>query len=361
MTQSINYASAGVNITKGDEASRKAYANAKTTFPSRKGMIGEPFALDGGFSGALDFGDFLLVQNDDGVGTKSEIAERTGVYDTLGEDLLCMVADDAICVGAETVSITNTLDVPVVNAEVIDQLTKGLAEACKREKVVIPGGEIAEVGDACNKMVWNATAVGIVEKDKFFSGQKVKPGQKIIGLRGRVLRSNGISLARKICEVSFGSDWHNTEWKDGITWGHILLTPSKIFHRLVLDNVIGGFGQKRPFDVSGIVHITGGGVPGNVPRIFPDKKLGAKFHDLHEPHQAIKDLQKLGNVDEKECYRTWNCGTALMIFCDSQYADAICKKLNSADREIDAKIVGEVNDTGTIEIISKFSGTKLLF
>jgi phosphoribosylformylglycinamidine cyclo-ligase len=324
-------------------------------------MIGEPFALEGGFSGALDFGDFLLVQNDDGVGTKSEIAERTGVYETLGEDLLCMVADDAICVGAETVSITNTLDVPVVEPEIIESLTSGLAEACGKEKVVIPGGEIAEVGDACNKMVWNATAVGVVKKDRFISGKNVKVGQKIIGLRGRVLRSNGISLARKICEMSFGEDWHNIEWKDGITWGQVLLTPSKIFHRLILDNVIGGFDSDRPFNVSGIVHITGGGIPGNVPRIFPNKSLGAKFDNLHEPHKAIKDLQKLGNIDEKECYKTWNCGTALMIFCDEQDANAICEKLNSADNEVDAKIVGEVNDTQNIEIISKFTGTTLLF
>ncbi len=361
MTQPINYVDSGVNIAKGDDASKRAYKNAKTTFSSRSGMIGEPFELEGGFSGALDFGDFLLVQNDDGVGTKSELAERTGSYNTLGEDLLCMVADDAICVGAETVSITNTLDVPVVEPDVIESLTKGLSEACSKEKVVIPGGEIAEVGDACNKMVWNATAVGVVKKDQFLSGKNVKAGQKIIGLRGRVLRSNGVSLARKICEVNFGDNWHDKEWKDGITWGHVLLTPSKIFHRLIIDNVIGGFDTERFFDVSGIVHITGGGIPGNVPRIFPDKSFGAKFDNLHEPHEAIADLQKLGNVSEEECYKTWNCGTALMIFCNSQEADEICKKLNSADSEIDAKIVGEVNDTGNIEIISKFSGTTLLF
>ncbi len=361
MTQPINYADSGVNIVKGDDASKRAYKNAKTTFSSRKGMIGEPFELEGGFSGALDFGDFLLVQNDDGVGTKSEIAERMNKYDTIGEDLLCTVADDAICVGAETVSITNTLDVPIVDPDVIEIMTASLANACSREKIVIPGGEIAEVGDACNKMVWNSTAVGVVKKDKFISGKDVKVGQKIIGLRGRVLRSNGISLARKICEVNFGDDWHNTEWKNGITWGGILLTPCKIFHRLVLENVIGGFDADRPFNVSGIVHITGGGIPGNVPRIFNDKSLGAKFDNLHEPHEAIAQLRTLGNVSEEECYKTWNCGTALMIFCNSEDAEEICKKLNSADSEIDAKIVGEVNDAQNIEIISKFTGSTLLF
>ena len=113
--------------------------------------------------------------------------------------------------------------------------------------------------------------------------------------------------------------------------GEILLTPSKMFNRTVLDSVLGDFGSKRKFDVSAVVHITGGGLPGNVPRVFPDKKLGAKFDNLHEPHEAVKDLQKLGNVDEEECYRTWHCGTAMLIICDESNADNICKALNSTD------------------------------
>jgi len=354
----IDYASSGVNIEKGDKASRAAYQNAKKTFSSRKGKIGEPFALEGGFSGALDFGDFLVVQNDDGVGTKSEIAERINKFDTIGEDLLCTVADDAICVGAEMISITNTADVPTVNPEILDQMTASLAKSCIEQQVVIPGGEIAELGNAVNKIVWNATAVGIVKKDKFITGKNIHVGQKIIGLKGRVLRSNGISLARKICEVSFGKDWHKEEWKDGITWGEILLTPCKIFHRLLLDNVLGDFAGERKFSVDGIVHITGGGIPGNVPRILP-AGLGATFNNLHPPHQAIQDLQKLGNVDEEECYKTWHCGTAMLIFSDQ--AEEICATLNKNDNEVQAQIVGEVTSNSKIEITSKFSGKQLLF
>jgi len=352
----LNYADAGVNIEKGDEASRFAYQNAKKTFPSRAGLIGQAYEQDGGFSGALDFGDFLVVQNDDGVGTKMEIAERTGIFDTIGEDLVCMVADDAICVGAEVISITNTVDTPEVNPEALEKMTSGLAEVCKKQKIVIPGGEIAELGNALNKMVWNATAVGVVKKEKFITGKNLKVGQKIIGLKGRVLRSNGISLARKICEVNFGKEWHKEPWKDGKTWGEALLTPSKIFHRLVIDTLLGDFESKIKFDISGIVHITGGGIFGNVPRIFPKgENFGAKFFDLHTPHPAIQDLQKLGNIEESECYKTWHCGTALMIFCNEAESEEICKALNLADSEVEAKIVGEVTDTGNVEVLSKFS------
>lgn len=358
--QKMTYAAAGVDISVGEKASKAAYKNAKTTFSSRKGMIGAPVELEGGFAGALDFGDFYLIQNDDGTGTKSEIAERCNSYETLGEDLLAMVADDAICVGAECVSITNTFDVPFVDAEAIESLTNGLAKACKEQKIVIPGGEIAEVPGACNRMVWNATAIGVVKKDKFLTGNTVKAGQSIIGLAGRVLRSNGVSLARKICETNFGETWHDTEWKNGKTWGEILLTPSKIFHRAVLNSVLGGFEETIKFPISGIVHITGGGIPGNVPRILPEG-LGAQFNDLHAPHEALIALKELGNVEDAEAYRTWHSGTAMMIICASEDVDNICTVLNAEDKELQAKKVGEITESGKIEILSKYSGELLNF
>ncbi len=355
----LDYASSGVNVSKGDTASRMAYANAKKTFASRKGKIGAPLVIDGGFSGALDFGDFLLVQNDDGTGTKTEIAERLKKYDTIGEDLLCMVADDAVCVGAEVVSVTNTFDVPRVEPDVLDAMTASLSRACIEQKIVILGGEIAEVGSAATKLIWNATAVGIVKKEKFITGDSIHAGQKIVGLRCRVLRCNGTSLARKICETSFGKDWHKELWGHGKTWGEILLTPSKIFHRLLLDHVLGDFEGKRKFSVSGIVHITGGGIPGNVPRVFKNPNLGVKFTNLHAPHEAVLDLQKLGNIDDEECYRTWHCGTAMMIFSDQ--AEEICKALNAADPEVSAQIVGEVTSKKGLQLVSQFSGKTLIF
>jgi len=356
----IDYKSAGVDVKTGDLASKKAYENAKKTFSSRQGKIGEPVVLNGGFAGALDFGDFYLIQNDDGTGTKTEIAEAIGKFDTIGEDLVAMVADDAIAVGAETISITNTFDVPKVDPQIIEQMTASLARACTKEKIVIPGGEIAEIGNATNKIIWNATAVGLVKKNKFITGDRIKAGDKIIGLKGRVLRSNGFSLARKICENNFGKDWFSKEWKDGVSWGEILLTPSKIFHRLLLENVLGDFESSRFFDVKGIVHVTGGGIPGNVPRILP-KGLGAKFNNLHAPHDVIFDLKKLGELTEKEIYKTWHAGTAMMLFVKEEDSIKICEKLNSVDNEVEAKIVGEVTVTPKIEISSKFSDTNLIF
>lgn len=354
------YAESGVDIHSGDKASKNAYTNAKKTFSSRDGLIGAPYVLDGGFAGVLDMGDHLLIQNDDGVGTKLEIAERTNIFDTIGEDLVAMVADDAICLGAEVLSITNTVDTPKVEPEIIDGMTSGLAKACIQEKIVIPGGEIAELGNALNKMVWNATSVGVVKKEKLITGNTITSGQVIIGLKGRVLRSNGMSLARKICEKNFGADWHTAEWKDGISWGEVLLTPSKIFHRTLLDTVLGDFNSPRPFPVHGIVHITGGGIPGNIPRILP-KGVGATLDDLHSPHQAVQDLVKLGNVAEEEAYRAWHCGTAMVLFVDESDADPLLQAINSTDPEAEAKIVGQTNNSGTISLKSGFSGKNISF
>jgi len=356
----LTYADSGVNIQAGDAASKAAYENAKTTFSSRKGLIGEPFVFEGGFSGALDMGDYLLIQNDDGTGSKSEISELIGKYDTIGTDLCGTVVDDAVCVGAEVLSLTNTFDVPEVDPVVLEAMTASLAKACTTQKVVIPGGEIAEVPGATKKIVWNATGVGIVKKEKFITGQNIKAGQTIIGLKDPMLRSNGFSLARKILEKKFGKNWHSEIYDKNHSWAEILLTPSKIFHRLLLDTVIGDFKTEAKFNVHGIAHITGGGVPGNLPRILPEG-VGADLPDLHAPHEAVKKLQSLGQVDEAECYRTWHCGSAMMLVCDADQAEAICTAINQQDDEVEAQIVGKTTDTPIIHLTSQFSGNKLTF
>jgi len=201
------YEEAGVNIELGNKCSAIAYQAAKNTFIGRKGMIGEPMLDEGGFAGAMDMGDFYLIQNDDGIGTKMMIAERINKLDTMGFDLLAMVADDAICVGAETISMTNTLDVNKVDEEKIAALMTGLETAALEQKVVVPGGEIAELGAMVNGYVWNATAVGIVEKNKIIDGSSIEVGDKVIGLKSAGFRSNGFSLVRHVLQESLGDAW----------------------------------------------------------------------------------------------------------------------------------------------------------
>lgn len=330
------YEEAGVNIEMGDACSRLAYDAAKATFVGRIGMIGAPAILEGGFSGALDMGDFFLVQNDDGVGSKSMIAEAIGKYDTLGWDLVAMVADDAICVGAEVISLSNTVDIQVVNAEQIGPMMDGLRDACLEQKIVVPGGEIAELPDQVKGFVWNSTAMGIVEKNKFIDGSKVAEGDVIIGLRSAGFRSNGFTLVRRILENKYGENWAQEPYGDGRSWGEVLLTPSVIYHRGLL-KLLGAYGDARPVDVHGLVHVTGGGIHGNAARIIKGG-LKAEFDDLWEAHEPMKKLMELGNVTEEEAYKTWNMGTGMLIVVAPLDVPAAFDKLT----EFEAKVVGRV-------------------
>ena len=331
-----SYKEAGVDIEAGDNASKIAYGFAKSTFASRKGMMAEPLVDDGSFVGLIDMGDFYLVQGDDGVGTKMEIAERIGKFDTIGQDLLAMVCDDAICLGAETISMTNTLDTNKVDAKIIHALMQGLAKACIEQKIVIPGGEIAEIGNSVNGNIWNATAVGILEKDKVITGANIAIGDKIIALKEKGFRSNGFSLVRYIIEQNFGKDGYLKQSPFGKSWGEILLEPSQIYSAELL-KILGRFGGKRKINVKGISHITGGGIGGNFNRILKKTNLGAKLDDLFAPSLMVKEIQKIGKVSEKEAYKTWNMGNGMMIVVAPKDADKTLEML-----QLDAKIVGEI-------------------
>ncbi|MBT7009755.1 phosphoribosylformylglycinamidine cyclo-ligase, partial [Candidatus Peregrinibacteria bacterium] len=238
------YKDSGVDINAGDSASKNAYKRASETFKTRKGKIGEPVLDDGGFAGLLDMGDYYLIQSTDGTGTKIDLAAQINKYDSIGYDLLAMVSDDAICVGAEIISITNCIDVPKVDAQMIDEMMKGLANACTEQSIAIPAGEIAEVPGAVSRAVWSASAIGIVEKDKVINPESIKEGDSVIALKSGVVRSNGLSLVRKIMSDAHGEDWNNKEWKNGMSWGEVLLTPSVVYHNAIL-SLIGRYKEER--------------------------------------------------------------------------------------------------------------------
>jgi len=347
------YKDSGVDISAGNEASRIAYTHAKSTFDCRSGKIGAPVTEDGGFAGMLDMGEFFLVQNDDGTGSKMELAAAMNRFDTIGYDLLAMVVDDAICTGAEVISVSNTLDVAKVDKNMIDPLLAGLAKACKEQKVVIPGGEIAEVPSAVNSPVWNATSIGVVAKDKVINGKNITEGDSIIALQSGVARSNGFSLIRKILSDNHGEDWYNTEWKDGVSWGEIMLTPSAIYHGALL-SLLGRYNEERIVDIKGIAHVTGGGIAENLKRTLKSSGMGAVLDSLFAPHDALRDLITLGNVPIEEAYRTWNMGNGMLVIVDPANADTAITALSSAG--ISAQIAGKVTADPSVSVTA-FDGS----
>lgn len=364
------YEQSGVNISEGDKASRIAYTAAKATFIGRKGMIGEPVVQDGGFAGLIDMGDFYLVQNDDGIGSKEVIAETIGKYDTLGYDLLAMVIDDAACVGAEVITCSNTMDVKKVISEKVEKLMDGFKRACLEHKVIIPGGEIAELNTMVNNNLWNATSVGIVEKHKVITGEKVVPGDMVIALKSDGFRSNGFSLVRHILENAFGPDAYmhpydeDTPSKKPIlgnhtvegSWGAKVLTPSRIYYSFIMD-LHGRYKEPSKVDIHGIVHITGGGIAGNLERILGERKingasvtLGAALDNLFPPHEMMRRLQKIGNVTDEEAYRVWNMGNGMLLVVDPKDVDIVLKRAKA--HKIEARVAGQTNASGVITRVS---------
>ncbi|KKU77801.1 MAG: Phosphoribosylformylglycinamidine cyclo-ligase [Candidatus Peregrinibacteria bacterium GW2011_GWA2_47_7] len=212
---------------------------------------------------------------------------------------------------------------------------KGLARVCKKQKIIIAGGEIAEVPDMVKGFGWGAAAVGIVEKKKFITGASIKAGDDVIGLLSPNFRCNGFSLIRHILKKKYGRNWHTKKW-NGRRWGDIVLDSSVVYHDAVL-HLTGRFGQKPSVNIKGIAHITGGGLTGNIPRILP-KGLGVILDRLPSPPPAMLALQKLGHVSDKEAYRVWNMGVGMVLIADeTDKALSLLKK-----QKMPARVIGKV-------------------
>ena len=211
-------ATAGYSIEEGNNASRNAYEWAQKTFATRAGKPGEPARdLAGGFSNEIRFGNERLGIGSDGIGTKIEVAERLDRYDTLGYDLIAMVADDLIVAGFVPTNLSNIIDVNTLNYEVVDELMHGLHDAAQFSQIAVTGGEIAELGNriggwpgAKMNFNWCSTAVGVLHPslERPLSGANVRAGQAVVALHSPSFRSNGYSLARRALTKTFGEQWH---------------------------------------------------------------------------------------------------------------------------------------------------------
>jgi len=332
------YKKSGVDVELGDFASKSAYDLSKETFSSRDNLFGNAVCTDGGFSGLINFGDFYLAQSTDGVGTKMVIAESILKFDTLGQDLLAMVCDDIICVGAETVSIVNSIDINKVDKNITDSLLAGLRDACKKQKIIISGGEIAEVGDCVNSIIWNASAFGIVKKNKLFDKKNIKRGDFAISIKEDGFRSNGFSLIRKILFDRFGDDCFNKKNKDGEKWGELVLKPSIIYSNAIL-KIIGRYGKKEMAKIKGIAHITGGGIENNICRIMP-KNFKIKFDNLFDPPKIMKEICEMGKLKKEDISKTFNMGNGMILICSKNQIDKIIEILHNFD--LKAKVCGKV-------------------
>ena len=362
--KSFTYEDAGVNIELGDDVSKILYNAAKETWINRKGKLGELIVPFDDFSGvrAIDVSNFpsgtLMNIGFDGVGTKMELAERINDHSTIAFDLFAMVCDDAVVRGAEPVLIGSILDVNSLGKdgetyiEQVKQLAKGYIEAAKAANVAIVNGEVAEIGNRVGgfgpfNYNWGAAVVWFTNKDKLFTGREIKVGDSVVAFKENGFRSNGLSLVRKVFQKIYGDDWHKKEL-DGISFGKLALTPSKIYSKTIID-AHGGMDNEKRAEIHGVAHITGGGIPGKLSRILKVSSLGAELDDLFEPPKVMLHCQDIGNINDREAYSTWNMGNGMLVITPEP------ERIIQIAREngVEAKIAGRITIDKQIKIKNK--------
>jgi phosphoribosylformylglycinamidine cyclo-ligase len=319
----ITYADAGVDIDAGNRAVELMKESVRATY--RPEVIGDL----GGFGGlfALNSGKYknpVLVSGTDGVGTKLKIAFMLNKHDTIGQDAVAMCVNDILVQGAEPLFFLDYIAVDKVNAEKVAQIVRGVAEACKESGCALVGGETAEMAGFYSNDEYDIAGfcVGVVERSKMITGDKVAVGDVLLGLPSTGLHSNGYSLVRKICFEVMGMQGDTVVPEFGKTLGEELLTPTRLYPSVCLPLI-------EKFNLHGMVHITGGGFYENIPRILPDGCDALVDAGAWEMPPVFKKLQEWGNVPWPEMYRTFNMGVGMVLLVGSDEADAVREHLAS--------------------------------
>jgi len=331
----MTYKESGVDITKEDKAIKEILKNIKN---KRKG-IGQP--LGGHYAGMIEFGIYALVLCTDGVGSKVKIAEEIKKYDTVGIDCIAMNVNDAICVGAEPLSFVDYLAINDPNPVITKQIGKGLAKGAEQANISIIGGETASLPEIINGFDLAGTCLGYVKKKEIITGEKIKPGDNIIGLRSNGIHSNGYTLARKIIKkigLSYKDKFPEEIYKDK-TVGEILLRPTHIYVKEIIELL-------KKIKPHGIAHITGGGLL-NLKRLNENVKYN--IDNPFEPQEIFNFLQKHGNVENKEMYQTFNMGMGLAIIVPKKDTDKALQLLKKHSK-VEVKKVGKISEGNGVEL-----------
>ena len=344
MEEKLTYRDAGVDIDAGNYSVQLIKDSGKATY--RPEVLGDL----GGFGGlfALNSGKYkepVLVSGTDGVGTKLKLAFMLDKHDTIGQDAVAMCVNDILVQGAEPLFFLDYLAVGKLEPEQVAAVVKGVADACKESGCALIGGETAEMNGFYPVGEYDIAgfAVGAVDKSKIITSQRVKAGDVLLGLPSSGVHSNGYSLVRKIVFDKMGFKGDEVFDELGKSIGEELLTPTRLYPRVCLPLI-------EKYDIHGMVHITGGGYYENIPRALPDN-MGAEINaDKWTVPAVFELLQKWGNVDWKEMYRTFNMGIGMIIIASPDEAEKI--KADLAEQEEFCFEIGHVTE-GSHEVVIK--------
>ncbi|TAN43213.1 MAG: phosphoribosylformylglycinamidine cyclo-ligase [Nitrospirae bacterium] len=326
-TEKITYKKAGVNIGEGDRFVDLIKPLVKKTFRpgvmTDIGSFGALFKLD-----IKKYKNPVLVSGTDGVGTKLKVAFMADRHDTVGIDLVAMCVNDILTSGAEPLFFLDYFATGKLKPEKAAEVIKGITDGCAEAGCALVGGETAEMPGFYEKGEYDLSgfAVGVVDKDRIIDGRGIKDGDSVIGIASNGIHSNGYSLVRKILfdahSFSLAKKFHEL----GSSLGEELLRPTKIYVRAVQ-------ALQKKVALKGMAHITGGGIPGNLPRIFPGN-LGALILENAWPAQPVFDLMKLlGNVPAEDMRSTFNMGIGFILVVSEADTDRTLATLGKNGQE----------------------------
>jgi phosphoribosylformylglycinamidine cyclo-ligase len=300
----MTYKDAGVDIETGDALVECIKPLAKKTL--RPGVL----AGIGGFGAMFEltkkYNEPVLVSGTDGVGTKLKLAFELNWHNTVGIDLVAMSVNDILVQGAEPLFFLDYFACGRLDLKIATTVIEGIAKACEESGCSLIGGETAEMPSMYPVGEYDLAgfAVGVVEKAKIIDGKKLQIGDIIIGLASNGFHSNGYSLVRKIIKHS-NLDL-NSQYSENKTWAEAIMAPTKLYAKVVLDLL-------KVVDLHAMSHITGGGITGNLGRVFP-QELAAEVNLANLPETKLfKWMQNSANLSEEQMLETFNCGIGYAV------------------------------------------------
>jgi phosphoribosylformylglycinamidine cyclo-ligase len=334
MDEKLTYKASGVDVEAGYEAVKLMKEHTKRTMIP--GVLGELGSFGGFFEIAKDnYKNPILVSGTDGVGTKLQIAFMTGKHDTIGIDCVAMCVNDVACHGAKPLFFLDYIGTGKLEPKTAADIVKGVCDGCIEAGCALIGGETAEMPGFYKDGEYDLAgfAVGIVDKDNVINGSEVKAGDTLIGIASSGIHSNGFSLVRKlffdINRFDIATKFDELE----CTLGEELLKPTKIYVKTVQALI-------AKHHINGIAHITGGGFIENIPRTIPAGLKAVIEHGSWDIPPVFKLMQKLGNIEEKEMFNTFNMGIGLVLAVGSEAVQEILETLKNLGEKAD--IIGSV-------------------
>lgn len=339
-----SYEASGVNLEAGYEVVSRIKKHVAST--NRPGVMGNIGAFGGMFDlASLGYKEPILVSGTDGVGTKLKIAFAVDKHDTIGIDAVAMCVNDVLAQGAEPLFFLDYVAVGKNEPAVVEAIVSGVAEGCRQAGCALIGGETAEMPGMYQPGDYDIAGftVGAVDRCNLIDGSKVKTGDVLIGIASSGVHSNGFSLVRKIvADAGLEFDKKYEETGD-LTLGEMLLTPTRIYVKPVLDVI-------RNVEVHGVAHITGGGFDENIPRILHEGQGIEVKEGSWEILPVFHLLEKYGNVPHREMFNIFNMGIGMVLALDEKDAAKAIEILEKHGEK--ATVIGRITDHPGVEIIN---------